>query len=69
MEMYILMVYSGLFALGIFTGMFIHERLMRKELRKRAEDGTAEYVGNGEFVYIMKSSDYYRKVLGLRHVQ
>ena len=51
--------------LGVFLGIWIQKKTMHNIMRCKSIDGTAEHIGNGEFVYIMKSQDYLRIVLGV----
>ena len=34
-------------------------------LKVKSIDGTAEHIGNGEFIYVLNSEDYCRIVLGI----
>jgi hypothetical protein len=58
-----LMIVSAM--LGVCLGIWIQKKTMHNIMRCKTIDGTAEHIGNGEFVYIMKSQDYLRIVLGI----
>ena len=51
--------------LGVCLGIWIQKKTMHNIMRCKSIDGTAEHIGNGECVYIMKSQDYLRIVLGV----
>lgn len=57
------LTYIVVFLIGLCVGMIIQSRRVRNRLRIKAEDQTAEVIGNGDFVYVLKSDDYYKKVL------
>lgn len=53
--------------LGVCSGIWLQKKAMHNIMRCKSIDGTAEHIGNGEFVYIMKSQDYLRIVLGVEN--
>ena len=63
-ELFDFVTYAWLFSfLGFALGMYVQKKALYNILRVKAIDGTAEHIGNGEFVYILSDEDYCRIVL------
>ena len=63
-ELFDFVTYACLFSfLGFALGMYVQKKALYHILRVKAIDGTAEHIGNGEFVYILSDEDYCRIVL------
>ena len=63
-EWFDLVTYAWLFGfLGFAVGMYVQKKALYNILRIKAIDGTAEHIGNGQFIYVMSDEDYCRIVL------
>ena len=63
-DIFDLITYAWLFGfIGFAFGMYVQKKALYNILRIKSIDGTAEHIGNGQFVYIMNDEDYCRIVL------
>ena len=49
--------------IGFALGMYVQKKALYNILRIKSIDGTAEHIGNGQFIYVMSDEDYCRIVL------
>ena len=49
--------------IGFALGMYVQKMALYNILRIKSIDGTAEHIGNGQFIYVMSDEDYCRIVL------
>lgn len=59
-----LILWIGL-VVGAAIGMYIEKKAMRNILRIKSRDGTAEHIGNGQFIYVLSDDDYCKFILGI----
>ena len=65
-EWFDLVTYAWSFGfIGFGLGMYVQKKALYNILRVKAIDGTAEHIGNGEFIYVLNDKDYLKIVLGI----
>ena len=64
-EWFDLITYAWVFGfIGFALGMYVQKKALYNILRIKSIDGTAEHIGNGQFIYVLTDEDYCRIVLG-----